>query len=342
MGRRRALWRAWAARLGIGLALAVAASGARPGGTAWAATARTPTSGRHPSAYRTVSVPAAGLTMSVPKAWQSQYQVSEQTITELARSLPRDPTMTSLLEELDGSPAARSLAASFIQDMQFLAYDKAGHEELDVTRIPVAPDTDTISKLQATLRRVRPGDHVIRTTIGGRAAIKTAKPDTEFSVLEGPYIVGVAFGGANTSTINAIVRSVRFTRTTKRPSTATSAPTQPISLVCTELSTINYDLQAASYDTTPGFPSSLTDVRRDFADLVQDSKAITSPPAAIRSDVRSLVSDLKQINTWVRKSATMAELTGSGIPSVFAYPFQDLKVRVKALNSWAAANCRQS
>lgn len=312
-------------------------------GTAWASNAETLTGGHPPSAYRTVAVPAADLTMWVPKAWQWQYQVSEQTITELAKSLPGDPTMTSLLEELDGSPTARSLAVSFIQDIQFLAFDTASHQELNVTRIAVSPDTVTLSKLQATLRRVRPGDHVSRTTIGGRAAIKTAKPDTEFNVLEGPYIVGLSFSGANTSTINTIIRSVRFTHAAgQRPSTVTSVPTEPISLVCTQLSTIFYDLQSAGYDTTPGFPSSLSDVRRDFADLVEDSKAITSPPAAIRSDIKSVVSDFKQIDSWVRTQATKAELSDNNIPFEVARPFNDLKVKLKALKSWAASNCRSS
>ncbi len=96
------------------------------------------------------------------------------------------------------------------------------------------------------------------------------------------------------------------------------------------------DLRTANSDT------SLSDARRDFAQVVADSKAMTNPPAAIRSDVGALVSDIGQVNTWLDTKATEAELSGENVPSAVAGPFNDLTAKGKAVVSWTTANCPSS
>lgn len=94
------------------------------------------------------------------------------------------------------------------------------------------------------------------------------------------------------------------------------------------------DFQAALSDTP-----SLSEARREFAQLVKDSEAATNPPAAISGDVQALVSDIGKFNTWLDTQATQADLSGSKVPSAIATTFSDLRTRADAVDSWTKAHC---
>lgn len=227
--RRRLLGGVLAALVIAGCGTA-AASG--PATTAWTSKARSLATGRHPSDYRTVAVPAAGLTLSLPRAWHRQYDVTEHTITRLAHLLPRNYSIHYLLAMLRESPATRflphesgakerNLAMTTIQGTKFIAFDTTSHQELDVYMILAPPGTTSIFELQAThpLAPLR-GGHISHTRMGGKAALRFDPPtsvksrynqlETEFEVLEGRYAIFLDISVEHKTTINTIVGSVRF------------------------------------------------------------------------------------------------------------------------------------
>lgn len=215
--RHPGAWPAGAARLGASFGLAVALSAAGLGGVTWASSVTLLTKGHRPPAYRTVSVPAASLRLSVPRRWQN-YHLTRQTLTQLANQLQGNPTAKAAVADIEGS---------FGQYVKFLALDSATHQDLVVVRIPL-PAGATLPEVQSSvaseLKTASANFHASQTTVGGKPAVRIdvssyhvtvggrqLPPQSQFYVLEGSNAVGLDINGASKATINAIVRSVHFT-----------------------------------------------------------------------------------------------------------------------------------
>jgi hypothetical protein len=145
--------------------------------------------------------------------------MAKQTITKIANALQGNSYTKALLSQLEGSLS---------QYIKFFALNGANGQDLAVLAIPV-PVGATLPELQSAvvsdLQAQGSTFHASRTSMGGKAALRidvssyhisvdgqSAPPQSQFYVLEDQNAVGIDISGASPATINAVVRSVRFTR----------------------------------------------------------------------------------------------------------------------------------
>lgn len=117
-------------------------------------------------------------------------------------------------------------------------------------------------------------------------------------------------------------------------SASATGPVESVATFCGQVSTVESDISSVTSIT------SLASAKTSFAKVTADTKAITNPPAAIRSDALALVSDIQQINTWLDTQATQSDLNGNSAPPAIAGPFNDLNTRGTAVDTWAKAHCK--
>jgi hypothetical protein len=135
-------------------------------------------------------------------------------------------------------------------------------------------------------------------------------------------------GGGHKATTSTSVPS-----TSASAGSATTSGSSDIAVFCQQLATFANDSSSAGSDTA------LAQARTDYTKVVADADAITNPPAAISSAMRSAIDDVHAVNTWVQTQATEAELNGSSVPGAVAKPFNDLQTQGKTIETYAKAHC---